>query len=150
MLERWRDGFLRMSRAGRATIAAHYETGTVGRERLFLAMEQLRVMQADIAVLLLRANHLRDAEVLTGVRIVRIRSGVPPAVPLRPQAKAVRAPRITWVRPGNPRAEASEAHERYKLFVVGRTLEEFTARGGTRRDIRRALRLGWIKLEDKS
>jgi hypothetical protein len=56
--------------------------------------------------------------------------------------------RITFVIPGNPRAASTEAHDRWCEFMVGRTLGQLLVRGVTKRDIRRSLRKGWIKVEE--
>lgn len=58
-----------------------------------------------------------------------------------------KSPRITFVQPTNPRATNTKAHDRYSIFRVGRTESQLRARGVTRKDIRKALRWGWIKME---
>ena len=56
--------------------------------------------------------------------------------------------RITWVVPDNPRQHGTEAHLRWCEYRIGRTLGQLYVRGVTKRDVRRALRRGWIKLEE--
>lgn len=56
--------------------------------------------------------------------------------------------RVTHVSPGNPRQEGTDAHMRWHEFRVGRTIGQLVTRGVTKRDIRRAVRNGWIKMEE--
>lgn len=56
--------------------------------------------------------------------------------------------RLTFVLPDNPRQPRTEAHLRWCQFQVGRTVAQLRVRGVTKRDIRRAVRRGWIKLEE--
>lgn len=59
-----------------------------------------------------------------------------------------RSPRIVSVAP-NPRRPNTPAHARYDAaFRTGRTIEEARARGARKRDVRGALRRGWIRLEE--
>ena len=59
----------------------------------------------------------------------------------------VRVPRIARVL-ANPRRPRTTAHDRFELaFRPGRTIEEARSRGATRRDVRAALRHGWIETE---
>lgn len=57
-------------------------------------------------------------------------------------------PRIAWVAPENPRLPRTEAHMRWTEYRVGRTEAQLRARGITRRDFRKALRRGWITMEE--
>lgn len=56
--------------------------------------------------------------------------------------------RLTYVCPGNPRAPQTEAALRWCEFKVGRSVGQLLIRGVTQRDIRRALREGWIQVEE--
>ena len=48
----------------------------------------------------------------------------------------------------NPRKARTEAYYRWTDFRVGRTPRQLISRGATRRDVKRAMRKGWIVLED--
>jgi hypothetical protein len=56
--------------------------------------------------------------------------------------------RLTYVAPANPRQPRTEAHMRWSLFQVGRSISQLRVRGVTKRDIRRAARRGWIRIEE--
>lgn len=56
--------------------------------------------------------------------------------------------RVTHVSPGNPRQEGTDAFMRWHEFRVGRTIGQLVSRGITKRDIRRAVRNGWISVEE--
>lgn len=58
--------------------------------------------------------------------------------------------RITFVTDTNPRQHGTDAHLRWSLFQVGRTVGQLRVRGCKRRDIRRAARKGWITLEARA
>ena len=115
--------------------------------------------QADLVLCLLR---VRDAHVglrtaaeahiaaLMGHPIV---VGRPCLLGLRsrvtgPQAK--QAPRIAWVAPENPRLPRTEAYLRWCEYRVGRTEAQLRSRGITRRDFRKAVRRGWVRMEATS
>lgn len=56
--------------------------------------------------------------------------------------------RIVWVTPNNPRQPGTTAATRWSEFRAGRTVSQLRVRGVTRRDVRAALRHGWIRLEE--
>jgi hypothetical protein len=56
--------------------------------------------------------------------------------------------RITYVAPTNPRQPGTDAFMRWCEYRVGRTVSQLQTRGVTKRDIRRAARNGWIKVEE--
>jgi hypothetical protein len=56
--------------------------------------------------------------------------------------------KITFVLGTNPRAPATAAHLRWCEFRVGRSLGQLYVRGVTKRDVRKAVRKGWIKVEE--
>ncbi len=56
--------------------------------------------------------------------------------------------KIIFVVPGNPRQPNTTAALRWCEFKPGRTVSQLRSRGVTKRDIRRATRMGWIKFED--
>jgi hypothetical protein len=58
--------------------------------------------------------------------------------------------RITYVHPDNPRQPSTEAHLRWCEYRVGRTVGQLLVRGVTKRDVRRAVAKGWVRLEDAS
>lgn len=129
-------------------------------QTLMASLLSKQLGQADLVLALLRLRdqrlhdrHLLGAyiELLVGHHIT-----VAPSCLLRyslasPRPKAVRSRddrRLTYVVPENPRAPATVAHLRWCEFRVGRTLGQLHVRGVTRRDIRKALRKGWIKVEE--
>ncbi len=116
--------------------------------------------QADLVLSLL---HLRDqtrteyrrifaayVELLVGHPIV-----IGPSCLLRYQVNG-HQPRVTrssddrrliYVAPGNPRQPGTDAHLRWCEYRVGRTVGQLRIRGVTRRDVRKAVRRGWVQLE---
>jgi hypothetical protein len=69
----------------------------------------------------------------------------------RPRTTHPRDPRdrkITWVLGTNPRQPQTDAYLRWSEFKVGRTVGQLRIRGVTRRDIRRAVRRNWIRMEE--
>lgn len=56
--------------------------------------------------------------------------------------------RIVYVVPSNPRQPSTEAHLRWCEFRVGRTLGQLYVRGVSKRDVRRAVARGWIRVEE--
>lgn len=66
-----------------------------------------------------------------------------------PSVRLDTSPRITWVVSNNPRQPSTSAALRWEEFRVGRTVAQLRVRGVTRRDVRRARRMGWIKLEEQ-
>jgi hypothetical protein len=127
---------------------------------LMPALLARRLGQADLVLCLLRLRDghpvLRESaegyiEALVGHPItyglpclLRYRSNGTPSVALD------RSPRIAWVSPSNPRLPRTEAFLRWPEYRVGRTEAQLRSRGVTRRDFRRAIRRGWIKLEEKA
>lgn len=74
----------------------------------------------------------------------------PPArllYPVNGHPHLARQPRITYVAP-NPRHPKTGAHDRYENFRPGRTVDEALARGATRKDLRSAVRRGWIRVSE--
>jgi hypothetical protein len=56
--------------------------------------------------------------------------------------------KITYVAPANPRAPTTDAYLRWCEFRVGRSLGQLYVRGVTKRDVRKAVRRGWIRVEE--
>lgn len=56
--------------------------------------------------------------------------------------------RITYVAPENPRQPNTDAHLRWCEYRVGRTIGQLLVRGVARRDVRRAIERGWVKVEE--
>ena len=116
--------------------------------------------QADLVLALLRLRDQRTAYSHTLRVYVELLMGHPivvgPCCLLRyghdtPRPRAVRSVddrRIVHVHSTNPRQPCTPAHLRWCEYRVGRTLGQLYVRGVTRRDVRRALRMGWIKLEE--
>lgn len=117
--------------------------------------------QADLVLCLLRIRDahrsLRTAieEHITAL-IGRAIHACPPCLqlynqrPVNPQDATRTADdrRVTHVTLANPRQEGTDAYMRWHEFRVGRTIGQLVTRGITKRDIRRAVRNGWIKMEE--
>ena len=114
--------------------------------------------QADLVLALLRLRDARDARLRIYGAYIELLVGHPIAVGpcclLRyranghPTVTRDRSPRLVWVNPVNPRQPRTEAHSRWSEFRVGRTVAQLRVRGVTKRDLRRATRKGWIRLEE--
>lgn len=118
------------------------------RGTLSVLLRRAGLGHADLVLCLLRLGELGYVERLIGKPIVygpsfsikrSSRSGHHAAVDT--------SPRITFVQADNPRQSQSDAYSRFKIFKVGRTESQLRARGVTRRDIRKAQRRGWIRME---
>ncbi len=105
--------------------------------------------QADLVLCLLRLGELRWAEILVGkpivygpsFRTVLSQTG-------KKNQRVDRSPRVVFVQPHNPRKTCTRAHDRFEHFRVGRTEQQLRVRGVTRKDIRKALKWGWIRMEE--
>jgi hypothetical protein len=127
---------------------------------LMPALLARRLGQADLVLCLLRLRDghpaLRESAEGYITRLVGhpILYGPPCLLHYRsngaPSVGADRSPRISWVNPTNPRLPRTEAFLRWPEYRVGRTESQLRSRGVTRRDFRRAIRRGWIKLEEKA
>lgn len=58
------------------------------------------------------------------------------------------SPKVTYVTPTNPRQPNTEAFLRWPEYKLGRTTAQLRARGVKAKDIRHAVKNGWIKLEE--
>lgn len=56
--------------------------------------------------------------------------------------------KVIFVVPGNPRVSNTGAALRWNEVKLGKTVSQLRSRGVWKRDIRIALKRGWIKLED--
>jgi hypothetical protein len=122
------------------------------------ALYQRGLGQADLVLCLLRTDHFMAREfvaMLIGHPIIigppcllhyRTNGGRPTVC--HPRSLLDR--RIIFVAPANPRQPCTEAHLRWSDFKAGRTPRQVMTRGSTKRDVRRALRMGWIRLEEVS
>lgn len=122
--------------------------------------------QADLVLALLHLrdamHHKSDAARLTSYYIHRlvgrpILVGPSCLLMYRTNGHAPRASRpilsdrrLVWVSPTNPRQPNTEAHDRWDEFRPGRTVAQLRSRGVTRRDLRRAERLGWVRFEEQA
>lgn len=129
-------------------------------EDLLLACEQARLCQADVVLCLLRLNtrrSLRAAELLVGRPITHC----PPMLALRWQPPRLAAERqrsgderrVVRVRKpkarerGRRRLLTCGMYERIALVTVGMTIRHAVLRGVRRRDLRVAVRRGYLVLE---
>lgn len=111
--------------------------------------------QADLVLALLRCGGLQGrsyVELLVGRPItvgapclLLYRRNGRPTVSRQPVDR-----RITFVQAANPRQPNTEASLRWPEFKLGRTVSQLRARGCTKRDIRRATRMGWIVFEEQA
>ena len=122
------------------------------------AMYQRGLGQADLVLCLLRTDHFMAREFVAMLIGHPIVIGPPCLLSYHTNGGAPRVRksshpldrRIVWVEPTNPRQPRTEAHMRWVDFKAGRTPRQVMSRGSTKRDVRRALRMGWIRLEEVS
>jgi hypothetical protein len=122
------------------------------------ALYQRGLGQADLVLCLLRTDHFMAREFVAMLIGHPIIIGPPCLLHYRTNGASptVRHPtglmdrRITYVAPSNPRQPRTEAYLRWQDFRAGRTPRQVMTRGSTKRDVRRALRMGWIRLEEVS
>lgn len=124
---------------------------------LMPAMLDKGLGQADLVLCLLR---IRDAhktmrhaveEHITSLIGQAIQACPSCLLHYNPPSKITRSPddrRLVHVTPVNPRQEGTDAHMRWCEYRVGRTIGQLIIRGVTKRDIRRAVRNGWIRVEE--
>lgn len=127
-------------------------------QALMPALLSARLGQADLVLCLLR---LRDRHRAVAVAaelhiaalvghaitscpscLLAYRTGPPRVVRSRDER------RIISVAPDNPRQPGTEAHMRWCEYRVGRTLGQLYVRGVSKRDVRRAITNGWVKVEE--
>jgi hypothetical protein len=120
------------------------------------ALYQRGLGQADLVLCLLRTDHFMAREFVAMLIGHPITICTPCLLHYRTNggAPSIRHPtsaldrRIIFVCPMNPRQPKTEAHLRWQDFKPGRTPRQVMTRGSTKRDVRRALRMGWIRLEE--
>lgn len=119
------------------------------RVPLYVSLRRRGLGQADLVVCLLRLNSrysVHFAERLIGKPITRA-----PACLLRYRTnggppRVLRQPRVVWVAPTNPCQRQTDLRLRFDHFQPGRTMEQLLVRGLSRRDIRTAVRRGWVQM----
>lgn len=133
------------SRRTRAAIARYFGFQRIPRD-LWRALEERDLCQADVVLALLRMDLLSDAERLVGRPITHC----PAALRSGSRTPVLRAPDPVVAHVVmNPRHPGTDAHRRFEAaFRVGRTIAQCRTWGARRRDVRRALRRGWISLTD--
>jgi hypothetical protein len=156
--------YLAIARLGRDRTIKYLVRDYFGLPRapaLMPALLSCGLGQADLVLCLLRVRDahagLRTAAeahiaALVGHPIV---VGVPCLMgyrraPVRPEIAQNPSPRIAWVSPENPRLPRTEAYLRWCEYRVGRTEAQLRSRGITRRDFRKAVRRGWVRMEATS
>lgn len=119
-----------------------------------------RLGQADLVLALLRLRdrnmhdrHILGAyiELLVGHPIIVAPSCLLHYSLSTPRPRVVKSKderKITYVTNTNPRAPATAAHLRWCEFRIGRSIGQLYVRGVTKRDVRKAVRKGWIKVEE--
>lgn len=112
-------------------------------EPLLYAVRRLRLCQADVVLCLLRLG-CRRARNWIAEFIGHPITVCPPQRRTHPITKDEKKLRIKWVQRSNPRHPNTGAHERFEIFRAGRSIEECIMRGATARDVRSAVRRGWI------
>lgn len=119
-----------------------------------VSLAEVDVGQADVVLALIRApmglpHFMQCAEGLMG-RAIR---HCPPCLRLPyaqmefPDPEGEEARRLTFVA-RNPRLPTTDAFYRYRVMKTGMTVQQCLVRGAKKRDIRLALRKGWIRLEE--
>jgi len=117
---------------------------------LYSALRARGLSQADVVFSLLRHNApwaVKAVETLIGRPITIL----PPAVPPRTPKPATIPPRVGDRRiivkvERNPRLPTTDSFQRYRELRPGRTLEQCLRRGVTRKDLREAMRSGWVEV----
>lgn len=137
-----------MSRRTRRLIARYFHHDRApARLWDFLAIHGL--CQADVVLALLRMDLLTEAERLVGRRITHCPSGL--RTGKTPVLRAeVRPDPVILSVVENPRAPGSRARECFEAFRVGFTIAQARLRGARRRDVRAALKHGWITMGARS
>lgn len=110
-------------------------------------LARLRIGQAEVAMLLLSVDEVDAVERVCGVRVRRMRSGVPPRTP-RPAKVAPRQAddrRLAYVRDFPDVRDRRPP--RFEHARLGRTVAALVKRGVTRRDLRNWIRDGHVRLE---
>ena len=121
------------------------------------AMYQRGLGQADLVLALLRIEHW-NARFVIGLLVGKpITIGSPCLLHYRTNGLPTVVPSTDWdarriasVIPDNPRQPGTDAYLRWHQYQAGRTIGQLRVRGVRRRDIRRALRQGWITLEERA
>lgn len=120
----------------------------LGRGTLALLLGRAGLGHADLVLCLLRLGEISYVERLIGKPIT-----YGPSFSIRRSTRGGHrvavdpSPRIVYVQTANPRKTRTRAHQRFSEFKVGRTLAQLRARGVTRKDVRKALHWGWIRME---
>lgn len=118
-------------------------------------MYQRGLGQADLVLALLRVTHWDARHRICLLIGKQITVATPCLLYYRTNGHPTQVPsttyddrKITFVVADNPRQNGTEAALRWPLFQVGRTVGQLRVRGVKKRDLRRAVRMGWIKLEE--
>lgn len=113
------------------------------------ALAACHLGQADLILSLLRINTRGSRRLIERVlgRPILLCPGVHLAWRVNGKPLVRRSPRIVSVV-DNPRKPNTTAYDRFgRAFKPGRTVEQCLAHGARKRDLRGALRRGWIVLE---
>lgn len=135
-------------RTRRAVLASFGLRTSLRAGQVFDELQRWGASQADLALTLIRLRRTAAASALIGRRVPTV---CPPALREAPQRRMAADEEddlldrvIVSVEP-NPRLPTTPAWHRYREFRVGRTLRSCLTRGVTRRDVRGAVRRGWIR-----
>lgn len=152
MLSKYKKAVSQMPWAVQLMLRHHFSLPIDQHKPLFPLLEQANLTQADVVLVLLRDGRpemVEQVTVLTGVEVQHCPPWMPPDRPAPVSGPAREGDRRRFTHVGaNPRLPTTPAFQRYKHFKVGRTVADFLRRGGTRKDLREALRAGWVEMED--
>lgn len=150
MLERYRDAVERIDERTALSVMEYMGTRNKLGLSLFVLCVNRGWSQADLVLTLLRINTASSLRAVSRL-IGRPITYCPPALSRRlPPSSLLREGDMRRVRRvrGNPRLPGTDAHRRFSEMRPGRTITQLLVRGVTRRDIREALRRGWMRLEN--
>lgn len=117
---------------------------------LALALRRRRLGQADLVLCLLKIGTRRARQFVERLIGKPIRVSRPAELHYRSngaQPRIARVPRITSVVRENPCRRSTRFWSSFWEFRVGRTVAQLLARGVRRRELRLAVRRGWIVME---
>lgn len=117
-----------------------------GRAALFDELEDAGWTQADLVVELLHLDLIPEVEALIGHPITKCPGFKYKPLPILPRPEPGPDDRRVKTVVRNPRLPTTPAFQRFQLIRPGVTLASLLRRGLTRRDIREALREGWMEL----
>lgn len=156
ILERYRPNFAGLDNDQTRYLAEAMHTPVeepLRGEDLYEIYNEAGYDQADVVM------SLATDTTVTGIQVVEALIGRPIVRRQDPPARATRGPRrsvtvrrsdprrIVYVSEVNPKKQGSSAYDRFALYTIGMTVDEFVKAGGTAADVKWDAERGFIKLE---